>query len=152
MLTTMIGICESYIGQYPTTLEQDEQLIRDRAMFAALSRQQRMAIRLRASEKRILLQTIKAVQDELQKLPTVVSAEGSEAGAVQAAGRSFDTMASKATVANARSTFDWVDMKGNKAASKKEMEDATSVGSTSPSSSSSSIAERRRRRRGFGDK
>ena len=59
VLTTMIGICESYIAQYPTTLEQDEQLIREKKMYAALSRQQRMAIRLRASEKRILFQTIK---------------------------------------------------------------------------------------------
>lgn len=64
VLTTMVGICESYIAQYPTTMEQDEQLIREKKMFAALSRQQRMAIRLRASEKRILFQTIKVCEQK----------------------------------------------------------------------------------------
>jgi hypothetical protein len=43
-------------------------------MFGLLTRQQRMAIKLRASEKRILLQTIRAVSEELKKLPAVVRA------------------------------------------------------------------------------
>ena len=71
------------------------------------------------------------MQDELSKLPSVVN---ESSGPVAAAGRSFDTMASKATVNNAKSTFDWVDMKGkgsSKAttASKRELEgDAAAVG------------------------
>ena len=57
------------------------------------------------------------------------------------AGRSFDTMGSKATVINAKSTMDWVDMKGKPLTKQSEEK------------SSSSIAERRRKRRGgFGDK
>ena len=54
VLTTMINICESYLQQYPTSLDDDDKLITDRKLFAALSRQQRMAVKLRASEKRIL--------------------------------------------------------------------------------------------------
>jgi len=154
VLVTMIGICESYIDQYPTTLAQDEQMIRDRGMFNTLTRQQRMAIRLRASEKRILLQTIKAVQEELLKLPTVVN---DISAPVAAAGRSFDTMATKATVGNARSTFDWVDIKGKKPESSSSSTEGTGTTSSKKEdvaalSPSNSIAERRRRRRGFGDK
>ncbi|KAJ1422803.1 hypothetical protein B484DRAFT_110972 [Ochromonadaceae sp. CCMP2298] len=37
----------------------------DKKLFSALSRHQRMAVKLRASEKRILQTTIKAVQEEL---------------------------------------------------------------------------------------
>jgi hypothetical protein len=54
VLTTMINICESYLQQYPTSLDDDDKLITDRKLFAVLSRQQRMAVKLRASEKRIL--------------------------------------------------------------------------------------------------
>lgn len=54
VLTTMINICESYLQQYPTSVEDDDKLITNRSLFAALSRQQRMAVKLRASEKRIL--------------------------------------------------------------------------------------------------
>jgi hypothetical protein len=119
-----------------------------------------MAIRLRASEKRILLQTIKAVQEELLKLPTVVN---DVSAPVAAAGRSFDTMASKATVGNARSTFDWVDIKNTKKSGEETVSTSgrsSSSGSSTSSkkedvaalSPSNSIAERRRRRRGFGDK
>lgn len=60
-------------------------------LFQALSRQQRMSVKLRASEKRILFQTIRAVKDELLKLPQFVT-PGSGASLI-AAGRSFDVLA-----------------------------------------------------------
>ena len=48
VLTTMVSICESYLEQYPTKVEEDETLMRDRSMFGALSRQQRMAVKVHA--------------------------------------------------------------------------------------------------------
>ena len=132
VLTTIISICETYLGKYPTTEEEDEKLVSDRNSFSLLTRQQRMAVKLRLSEKKILKLTISAVQEELLKLPTVVSMSGE----IAAAGRSFDTMKDKATVQNAKSPLDWVEMKGSKGKEEEKKE----VG----------VAERRRRRRGGG--
>lgn len=132
VLTSIVSICESYLDKYPTTVDEDDVLIADKALFAALSRQQRMAVKLRASEKRILQLTIVAVKDELVKLPSVVSLSGE----VAAAGRSFDPINSKASVENAKSVMDWVDLKGVK----KEEKAKEEVG----------VAERRRRRRSSG--
>jgi histone-lysine N-methyltransferase SETD3 len=134
VLTTIISICESYLERYPTTEEEDNTLIADRAMFATLSRQQRMAVKLRASEKRILKASIKAVEDELAKLPAIVSLSGE----IAAAGRSFDTMGTKTTNA-AKGIMDLVDVKGPPKAAAKAAEEP-------------GIAERRRRRRTSGDK
>lgn len=90
-----------------------------------------MAIKLRASEKRILEATITAVEEELTKLPALVSADGG----IVPAGRSFDTMRSKTTVSNAKSMGAWtVDRQA-----KTKMDEAKEEGG--------SIAERRRRRR-----
>eukprot|EP00596_Hydrurales_sp_CCMP1899_P010112 CAMPEP_0119051472 /NCGR_PEP_ID=MMETSP1177-20130426/73074_1 /TAXON_ID=2985 /ORGANISM="Ochromonas sp, Strain CCMP1899" /LENGTH=569 /DNA_ID=CAMNT_0007030679 /DNA_START=102 /DNA_END=1811 /DNA_ORIENTATION=- len=131
VLSTMISICESYLEQYPTRVEDDEALMMDRGLYGALTRQQRMAVKLRASEKRILELTIKAVQDELEKLPSLVTDER-----LVAAGRSFDAMGKKATVINAKSPADWVTLK--------EEKQKVAKGEEAPIS----IAERRRRRRG----
>jgi hypothetical protein len=73
VLTTIISICETYLDQYPTSVAEDEVMMGDRKLFLMLTRQQRMAIKLRASEKRILSRTIKAVEDELKKLPQVLN-------------------------------------------------------------------------------
>jgi histone-lysine N-methyltransferase SETD3 len=135
VLETIVSVCETYMTRYPTTIDQDEAMMRDRGMYKALSRQNRMAIKLRASEKRILERTIKAVEDELKKLPSIVSADGE----VAPAGRSFDALAKKATVINAKSPADWVDLKGMPEDKKADGED----GEKKPAS----IAERRRKRR-----
>ena len=130
----------------------------DRSLFAALTRQQRMAVKLRSSEKRILTRTMKAVADELTKLPTAMKNISEK---VPAAGRSFDTLKSKATIQNAKSVTDWVEMKGSStttSASNTKSTDTTttndnnnnddSSSSTSAgAASSSSVAERRRKRR-----
>jgi len=135
VLTTMINICESYLQQYPTSLDDDDKLITDRKLFAVLSRQQRMAVKLRASEKRILQFTVKAVKEELLKLPRIVL----DNEQIVPAGRTFDTMGNKATVQNAKSTSAWVDMRGSKEGTNKDSGDSQS--------STPSIAERRRQRR-----
>ena len=137
VLTTIIDICESYLEQYPTSLDEDEKFMLDRGMFAALSRQQRMAVKLRASEKRILNLTIKAVRDELGKLPALVSSDDEKM--IVPAGRSFDTLRTRPTVQNAKSASDWVDDRSKKPTDDKQSE--KSVGG------SDSIVERRRRRR-----
>mmetsp|Transcript_31083 Transcript_31083/g.68533 ORF Transcript_31083/g.68533 Transcript_31083/m.68533 type:complete len:569 (-) Transcript_31083:213-1919(-) len=131
VLTTMTSICESYLEQYPNTADEDDKLMMDKKLFSALSRHQRMAVKLRASEKRILQTTIKAVQEELLKLPRIVGANE----AIPAAGRSFDAMGDMTTLRNARSPKAWVDLKGEKG---EEKEEAQGGGS---------IAERRRQRR-----
>lgn len=137
VLTTLVGICESYLEQYPTTLEEDDALIMDRSMFSLLTRQQRMAVKLRASEKRILRKTVKAVGDELSKLPKVV--KGSDE--LIAAGRSFDAMRVKSNSRNGANVFDMIEVKG-----KKSTNDA-GFGDTDGKKSGLSIAERRRKRR-----
>lgn len=139
VLSTMISICESYLSQYPNSVEDDEKLIMDRKLFGALSRQQRMAIKLRASEKRILQATITAVTDELKKLPTVVTGEEP----LVAAGRSFDTLRSS-TTASSKGGLDMIENRDETRAA------AASAASASKSGGDAvgSIAERRRRRRG----
>ena len=128
VLQTIISICESYLEKYPTSEEDDEKLVMDRSLFAALSRQQRMAVKLRLSEKKILKQTIKAVEEELAKLPAVVSLSD----AIIPAGRSFDPSSSKKSK-QSKGVLDFVDIKGKNAPDTNE--------------DSAGIAERRRRRR-----
>lgn len=69
VLDALVDICAAYLRRYPTTLAQDEALLADKKLFAALSRQQRMAVKLRLSEKRILQDTITAVAAEASALP-----------------------------------------------------------------------------------
>ena len=123
----------------------------DRSLFAALTRQQRMAVKLRSSEKRILTRTMKAVADELTKLPTAMKNISEK---VPAAGRSFDTLKSKATIQNAKSVTDWVEMKGSATTStttandnNNSNDDDSSSSTSAGAASSSSVAERRRKRR-----
>ena len=79
--------------------------------------------------------TVKAVKEELLKLPKIVL----DNELIVPAGRSFDTMGNKATVQNAKSTSAWVDMRGSKEGAAKDGGDSQS--------NTPSIAERRRQRR-----
>ena len=97
-----------------------------------------MAVKLRSSEKRILEATITAVEEELSKLPAVVSADGS----IVAAGRSFDTMRKMTTVSNAKSMGAWTDDRMAKAKAA-----AAAAQEGGEGGERGSIAERRRRRR-----
>tara|TARA_B110000090_G_scaffold192204_1_gene225407 strand:- start:621 stop:935 length:315 start_codon:yes stop_codon:yes gene_type:complete len=103
-----------------------------------------MAIKLRASEKQILGFTITAIEEELLKLPQGSNMDGS----ITPAGRSFDTLRTKANVVdavNSRNMGAWVDIKGEKV----ERKDG-GVGDNSKTAEpqAESIAERRRKRRG----
>ena len=107
-------------------------------MFNTLSRQARMAIKLRASEKRILYNTIKAVNDELLKLPAIVNSNDE----IIAAGRSF--VRPKTTIANAKGINDWVE---NRGASNNNNNNNNGENNSDDQDKSASIAERRRNRR-----
>ena len=157
VLSTMISICESYLEQYPTTLDEDRVLMEDRDMFGALSRQQRMAVKLRVSEKRILYTTIRAIKEELVKLPKVVQIGTSGEERIVPAGRSFDEVTRKQSVASAKSPVDFVEIKGDLPliGSKLNPGKDVSVGVSSDknrdgseSQVKESIAARRRKRRG----
>ena len=144
VLTTMVGVCESYLDQYPQTVEDDEKLMGDRGMFSVFSRQQRMAIKLRASEKRILKLTIRAIKEELVKLPSKVKVASDGSEVVQAAGRSFDQVNAASRVDKAKMPMDFVDMKG-------QISGARGVGDDEEANRPAAgmrAAERRRARRG----
>ena len=107
VLMTIINICESYLERYPTTLSDDENFIMNRSVVSTLTRQQRMSVKLRASEKRILNLTIEAVNEELSKMPSVTNLEN-EISPVPA-GRSFDTLLNAPKIGTTRGPSDWVE-------------------------------------------
>merc|ERR1711871_1388999 len=107
VLRTIIGVCESYLERYPTTLSDDENFIMNRSVVSTLTRQQRMSVKLRASEKRILNLTIEAVNEELSKMPSVTNLEN-EISPVPA-GRSFDTLLNAPKIGTTRGPSDWVE-------------------------------------------
>ena len=145
VLTTIIAICEQYIDQYPTTLIEDEKLMGDRKLFAALTRQQRMAVKLRSSEKRILDRTITAVKEELSKIPSTLRTPGDK---IPTAGRSFDALKNTVTNLNVKSATDWVEIRDKEKVSSSSSSSSSSGSSGSESDEKSlSVAERRRRRR-----
>ena len=123
---------------YKGSIQFEEKIIEETEnskMFDLLTRQQRMAVKLRASEKRILLSTITAVKEELLRLPSVVNV-GEE---ILPAGRSFDTMGPRVPL----SLNNYKSLVEDRDAKKKELEEAAKQ-----KEGSASIAERRRRRRG----
>ena len=76
------------------------------------------------------------MKEELTKLPKIVLSTDP----IMPAGRSFDAMGKTATVENAKSASDWVDIKGTKVS-------GVDNNNENDSSSATSIAERRRQRR-----
>ena len=54
------------LQKYPTTEEQDAALIQDKAMFRLFNYNQRMAIRHRRNEKRLLKRTIAALEKQIR--------------------------------------------------------------------------------------
>lgn len=65
--------CESTLSLFPQSEDEDRKLMEDGRMFTKLSRRQRMAVKLRRNEKRILLRTMRvcegaldAIADEVQ--------------------------------------------------------------------------------------
>ena len=60
--------CEGALARYPQTESEDASLMENSKLFATLSRNQRMAIKLRRNEKRILLRTIRTCDTALESL------------------------------------------------------------------------------------
>ncbi|KAG7347815.1 rubisco LSMT substrate-binding domain containing protein [Nitzschia inconspicua] len=67
VLTSVIDAVKRQLDKYPNTEEEDAALIKDKAMFRLLSYNQRMAIRHRRNEKRLLKRTIAALENQIRK-------------------------------------------------------------------------------------
>jgi hypothetical protein len=67
VLTSVIEAVTRQLSKYPTTEEQDAAVIKDKGMFRLLSYNQRMAIRHRRNEKRLLKRTIAALQKQISQ-------------------------------------------------------------------------------------
>jgi histone-lysine N-methyltransferase SETD3 len=65
VLTSVIDAVRRQLSKYPQTEEEDAALIKDKAMFRLLSYNQRMAVRHRRNEKRLLKRTIAALEKQI---------------------------------------------------------------------------------------
>ena len=74
------------LDRYPNTEEQDADIIRDRTLFSFLSYNQRMAVRHRRNEKRLLKRTVAALEKQIKSRGLdgegLKRAEGSTLGTV----------------------------------------------------------------------
>ena len=66
-LKSVIEAVQRQLSKYPNTEEDDAAMIKDRGMFRLLSYNQRMAVRHRRNEKRLLKRTIAALQTQIRK-------------------------------------------------------------------------------------
>jgi len=86
VLNSVIEAVSRQLKNYPNTEEEDAELIKDKSLFRLLSYNQRMAVRHRRNEKRLLKRTIAALEKQLlqQGLDTgdLERAEGSTLGRV----------------------------------------------------------------------
>jgi hypothetical protein len=85
VLTSVIDAVSRQLSKYPNTEEDDAALIKDKGMFRLLSYNQRMAIRHRRNEKRLLKRTIAALEKQLRQQglddeASLARAEGSTLG------------------------------------------------------------------------
>lgn len=67
VLTSVIEAVQRQLEKYPNSEEDDAALIKDKGMFRILSYNQRMAIRHRRNEKRLLKRTIAALENQIRK-------------------------------------------------------------------------------------
>lgn len=84
VLLSVIEAVKRQLSKYPNLEEEDAIMIKDKALFRLLSYNQRMAVRHRRNEKRLLKRTIAALEKQLwqQGLDSeqLESAEGSTLG------------------------------------------------------------------------
>jgi Rubisco LSMT substrate-binding len=66
VLTSVIAAVERQLSKYPQTEEEDAEIIKDKALFRLLSYNQRMAVRHRRNEKRLLKRTIAALEKQIR--------------------------------------------------------------------------------------
>ena len=86
VLYSVVQAIQKQLTLYPTTEEQDASIIKDRGMFRMLSYNQRMAVRHRRNEKRLLKRTIAALEKQIRTRgldgDNLDRAEGSTLGVV----------------------------------------------------------------------
>jgi len=66
VLTSIISAVKTQLRKFPTTEEQDALLIQDKGMFRLFSYNQRMAVRHRRNEKRLLKRTVAALERQIR--------------------------------------------------------------------------------------
>ncbi len=66
VLYSVVDAVTAQLERYPTTEEDDAAVIKDRGMFRLLSYNQRMAVRHRRNEKRLLKRTIAALENQIR--------------------------------------------------------------------------------------
>lgn len=85
-LISVVDAIQSQLKRYPNTEEQDAEIIKDKALFRLLSYNQRMAVRHRRNEKRLLKRTIAALEKQIRSRGldggNLSRAEGSTLGQV----------------------------------------------------------------------
>ena len=87
VLQSVVAAVKYQLGLYPQTEEDDANIIRDKGMFRLLSYNQRMAVRHRRNEKRLLKRTLAALEKQIRTKGLDVDkdlarAEGSTLGEV----------------------------------------------------------------------
>jgi histone-lysine N-methyltransferase SETD3 len=80
-LSSIVDAVQFQLSKYPNTEEEDAALIQDKTLFRMLSYNQRMAIRHRRNEKRLLKRTIAALEKQIR-------ARGLDVSGLQRAGGS----------------------------------------------------------------
>lgn len=66
VLYSVVDAISRQLTKYPTTEDEDAEIIKDKAMFRLLSYNQRMAVRHRRNEKRLLKRTIAALEKQIK--------------------------------------------------------------------------------------
>ena len=86
VLTSVIDAVSRQLSKYPQTEDEDAALIKDKGLFRLLNYNQRMAVRHRRNEKRLLKRTIAALEKEIRQqgldVEDLQRAEGSTLGKV----------------------------------------------------------------------
>ena len=84
VLTSVVTAIQRQLSKYPQTEEEDAALIKDKSLFRLLSYNQRMAVRHRRNEKRLLKRTIAALEKQIRQQglddADLARAEGSTLG------------------------------------------------------------------------
>ena len=62
----MIEAIKLQLSRYPQTEEEDADIIKDKALFRLLTYNQRMAVRHRRNEKRLLKRTMAALEKQIR--------------------------------------------------------------------------------------
>ena len=66
-LSSVVDAVKRQLSKYPTTEEEDATIIKDKGLFRLLNYKQRMAIRHRRNEKRLLKRTIAALEKQIRR-------------------------------------------------------------------------------------